>query len=640
MTTQWRRRNWTIVLGLALGGWLAAAGCEQEAPTHVSPAAPSEDEFPEPVVTAAENEPSEDEAGDRIRPAEPVPAVRPEAEPLEATEPTADVEPPANAVLPAQTEPPSEADAEPNRRPDPNSEPEALEVPQNNTTPETSLAAPAAGEPVVPAEPLPEMSATERLAALSDSFREVARAASPSVVQVAVQVRPRARRRRLNPELPEEELEELRRRFGPLLERQPELQPFFHGRRPQQQEPPDYDRYNVPLPIGNASGWIYDDQGHVITSHHAVVQAEQITVTLRDGTEVEAELIGSDPPTDVAVLRIDAQNLTPAALAERHVEQGDIVLAIGSPFRYAFSVSQGIVSATERHVGILGPHGYENFIQTDTAINPGNSGGPLVNARGEVVGMCTAIASRSGAFAGLGFATPVDMIRDVADALIRDGIVKRGYLGTVISDNRELLATFGAEAGVLIEDLVEAGPADQAGLQPGDVIAAIDDEVVEAAAALRSRVARTEPGQSITITLLRDGQWGKVDVTLGQQPVEPEEPGAEDEPAPPEPEDAAEAEALAKLGFQRLLALTPEIAREHNLDTSRGILVLDVRRFSTAAIAGLRRGHVIVQVHGREVADIDALREAVEARDLAEGVRMRVQIPGGPARFVLLSLEP
>ena len=583
MITSMKPQNWTVILGLVLGGWLVCPGCELNNQTDVPPAVPSE----EPAV------PSEEEV--------PAPEVTtPEDEPTE------------NETL------------------------------ENDATSESAAGGSAKNSPAAnnhegAAQPLPEVSATERLTELSDSFREVAKAASPSVVQVAVEVRPRARRRRLAPDLSEEELEELRQRYGPLLDRLPELQPFFRGRRQPQQ--PDYDRYNVPLPIGNASGWIYDRQGHVITSHHAVVQAEQIVVMLHDDTEVRAELIGSDPPTDVAVLKIDAKNLSPATLAQQHVEQGDIVLAIGSPFRYAFSVSQGIVSATERHVGILGPRGYENFIQTDTAINPGNSGGPLINARGEVVGMCTAIASRSGAFAGLGFATPVDLIREVADALIRDGIVKRGYLGTVISDDRGVLASFGAEAGVLIEDLVEDGPADRAGLQPGDVIMAMDDQAVEDTATLRERVARSKPGQSIRLTLLRDGEREEVQVTLDQQPIEPQEPDELAPAEPPGPEEPEEAEALAKLGFQRLVALTPDIAREHDLEASRGILVLGVRPFSSAAIAGLRQGHIVVQVHGREVTDIDDLREAVEARDLDEGVRLRVQAPDGPARFVLLSLQ-
>ena len=566
-------QNWAVVLGIALGGWLVCPGCQQNHRANVAPAT-SEGEAPPPEVTTSRDGPS-------------------------------------------------------------NGEPSGDAATSETTFVQTAGNAPAADGYETPREPRPDAQVIERLAELSDSFRKVASVANPSVVHVAVEVRPRVRTRQLTPALSEEDLQELRRRYGPLLDRHPELQPFLRRRPQQQQQQPDFDRYNVPLPIGNASGWIYDRQGHVITSHHAVVQAEQIVVTLHDGTEVTAELIGSDPPTDVAVLKIDRQNLSPATLADQHVAQGDIVLAIGSPFRYAFSVSQGIVSATERHVGILGPGGYENFIQTDAAINPGNSGGPLINARGEVVGMSTAIASRSGAFAGLGFATPVGLIREMADALIRDGMVKRGYLGTAISDDRALVATFGAKTGVLIEDLVEDGPADQAGLQPGDVIAAINGEAVDNAAALRERIARSEPGQSVRLTLWRDGEQAEVQVTLGQQPVE----SPDEEEAPPELEESVEAEALAKLGFQRLAALTPKIAREHNLETSRGILVLGVRQFSAAAIAGLRQGHIILEAHGREVTDIDSLREAVEARDLGEGVRLRVRVPGGPARFVLLSLK-
>ncbi len=573
MTRLTKRQNGAVVLWLLMGSWLAFSGCEPQ-------------EGPQVLRQRGANEaapPPEEEAAPALPPADPVPEVREVA-----------------------------AEVEPNE-----------DVPVVN-------------DADVADEPSPDRNDTERLAELSDSFRKVSRLASPSVVQVDVEVRPQVRRQQLIPDLSEEELEELRRRFGPLLDRHPELQPFFRGRRPPQQERPDYERYNVPLPIGNASGWIYDEEGHVITSHHVVFQAEEITVTLHDETEVEAELVGTDPPTDVAVLRIDARNLTPATIAEQPVEQGDIVLAIGSPFRYAFSVSQGIVSATERQVGILGPHGYEDFIQTDAAINPGNSGGPLINAQGGVVGMATAIASPGGAFAGLGFATPVGVANEVAEALIRDGIVKRGYLGAVISDDQELLATFGAESGVLIEDLVEDGPADQAGLEPGDVIAAIDDDVVEDTATLRTRIAEGEPGQTLPMTVLREEEWGEVEVTLGQQPVEPGEP---EMPEPPEPEEGVEAEPLAKLGFQRLATLTPEIAREYDLDRSRGILVLGVRQFSAAALAGLQQGHILIQVEGQEVTDVDGLHEAVQAHDPEEGVRMRVQVPGGPARFVLLALE-
>jgi len=352
-----------------------------------------------------------------------------------------------------------------------------------------------------------------------------------------------------------------------------------------------------------------------------------------------AALSGSDPQTDVAVLKTDKRGLIPAKLATHGVEQGDIVLAVGSPFRYAFSLSQGIVSATGRRMGILGPQGYENFIQTDAAINPGNSGGPLTNARGEVVGMSTAIASRSGVFAGIGFAIPAEMIRDVADELIRKGKVERGYLGVMISDNRRLLASFGADRGVLVEDVVGDGPADRAGLTSGDVITAIAGQPVESATTLRRQVARTDPGETVQLSVLRDGQEVALDVTLEQQPVEESQADRSPQLSRPAPDDAMEAEALVKLGFERLQAITPEIARQYDLDPSWGVLVLEVRQFSAAAIAGLRRGHIITHALGQKVTDVDELRGAVEGQDLNKGVRMRVRVPGGPARFVLLSLE-
>ncbi len=590
----WKRRPLAGTMGFVLAVCLFAGACEP--PPEEPPAPP-----PDAELVAPEEPPP-----DKVRPSEPMPAVRPPAEPEDEENAEQDAEGNGNPREGAASGGGNPARAQP------------------------------AEEAALPPEPSPEAEAIERLAALSESFREVTRAASPSVVQVSVEARPRTRRRpeaRISPE----DLEELFRRFGPLLPRDPELRQFFRDREPPEEQP-DFDQYNIPLPVGNASGWIYDDQGHIITSHHVVAPAETITVTFLDETDVEAEVVGSDPPTDVAVLKVAPEDLPPATMATRQVEQGDIVLAIGAPFRYAFSVSHGIVSATERQVGILGPHGYENFIQTDAAMNPGNSGGPLVNAQGEVVGMSTAIAGRAGQFAGLGFATPVDMIREVADELIREGVVSRGYLGAMISDDRQLVATFGVERGVLIEDLVGGGPGEEAGLLPGDVVVAIDDEQVLDTATLRRTIARTQPGTTVTLTLLRDGDWGRLEVTIGQQPVEDLAPDPVDEPPPPDPDDP-DAEPLAKLGFQRLLTVTPELAEEHGLDPPRGVLVVDVRPFSAAAIAGLQRGNVVIQADGREIASVEQLREVVDAADLHEGVRMRVQIPGGPARFVLLSLE-
>jgi serine protease Do len=291
-------------------------------------------------------------------------------------------------------------------------------------------------------------------------------------------------------------------------------------------------------------------------------------------------------------------------------------------------------------MGILGPHGYENFIQTDAAINPGNSGGPLTNAEGEVVGMSTAIASRSGAFAGIGFAIPVDMARGVVDELIGTGRVERGYLGLMISDNPRLLSTFGVQQGVLIEDTVQGGPADQAGLKPGDVIVSLDGSPAEDAAALRQQVAERDPGETLQVTVVRNGSQETLQVTLEQQPAQQRQ-----RPQPKRKsragsgdEMSVQAEPLRKLGFEKLQPLTAEIAQRFQLSTSKGVLVLDVRRFSAAAASGLRRGHIITNAAGQDVTGIEQLRQALEGADLTKGVRMRVKIPGGPSRFVLLAL--
>jgi len=489
-----------------------------------------------------------------------------------------------------------------------------------------------------PPAPVGPNDASRHLTALSEAFRDIAQRVKPCVVQVSAEIRPGARLSRLDARTSEAEREQLARRFGPLLELNPELAPFFRG-SPFPREGPDYEQYNVPLPVSAASGWVYDDAGHIVTNHHVVARADRITVTFHDEGKAEAQVVGSDPQTDVAVLQCEKDGLEPARLANRKVNQGDIVLAVGSPFHYAFSVSQGIVSATGRRMGILGPRGYEDFIQTDAAINPGNSGGPLTNARGEVVGMSTAIASRSGAFAGVGFAIPVQMIRSVVAELIANGKIRRGYLGALISDDKDLLASFGVEGGVLVEDVVEDGPADHAGLKPGDVIAELDGKAARSAAELRRRVAQTDPGKQVDVKAVREGKPVDFQVTLAEQPSQEDQPELRRRPPQSPAANMPEGEPLGKLGFQQLLTLTDEIARQHGIDPAEGVLVLAVRPFSAAAAAGIRRGQIITHVVQQRIRSVEELSQAVEGQDLSKGVRVRVAIPGGPARFVLLSLS-
>jgi serine protease Do len=484
--------------------------------------------------------------------------------------------------------------------------------------------------------------ASEQMDALSHAFREVAQNVKPSVVQVASQVRPGSRIGQLSSQISPQELEGLVQRYGPLLELDPELMQFFRGRR-FEQSTPSYEQYNVPLPVGSASGWIYDDQGHVVTNHHVVAQADRITLTFHDDQQVEATLVGSDPQTDVAVLKVDKSDLVPATISTDSVAPGDIVLAVGSPFRYAFSMSQGIVSATGRQTGILGPGGYEDFIQTDAAINPGNSGGPLVNARGELIGMNTAIASRSGSFAGIGFAIPAPMIQDVVGELLSKGRVERGYLGVMTSDSPQLLASFGVEHGALVEDRVADSPAARVGVQAGDVIVQLDGDPIDSASRLRQKIAETDPGQTVQLTIVRDGDRRMVDVQLEQQPAQnPSQQSASPstrQQSAPQPGDTPQASPLAKLGFTRLQNFTREIAQQYQLEFVEGVLVLGVRQFSAAAVSGLQRGHIITQVGNQDIADVEQLQNAVGQRDLSDGIRLRIHVPGGPSRFVLLSLD-
>jgi serine protease Do len=490
--------------------------------------------------------------------------------------------------------------------------------------------------------------ASRYLAELSAAFREVAKVARPSVVQVSAEARgPRRGMREFS--FPGDEgldTDELFRRFfGEEFRRNPYFPQTPRGEQPQEEggegqrgRRRGFEQYNIPQRIGEASGWIYDKQGHIVTNRHVVAGADVITVRFLDETEVEARIVGSDPQTDIAVLKVDKEDLTPAKVATEPVEPGDIVMAIGSPFEYAFSISQGIVSATGRRVGILGPTGYENFIQTDAAINPGNSGGPLINVRAEVVGMNTAIATRNGVFAGVGFAIPVEMIRDIAEKLIRTGKVQRGYLGAFISDDPQLLKSFGAETGVLVEDTIAGTPAEKAGLKAGDVVLQIDGRPVRSAAELRRMIADTEPGKTIQLEILRDRKRTSVKVKVDELPAQMTEPGAKVE-IEQEEEGTEAGEALEKLGFQRLRTMTKQFAEQEGLAFHAGVVVLEVRPRSVAAAEGIREGDIITQVVGKDIETVEDLNALMEKQNLREGVRFRVRTPQGLSRFVLLKLE-
>ena len=269
------------------------------------------------------------------------------------------------------------------------------------------------------------------------------------------------------------------------------------------------------------SGVIVSNDGYVLTNHHVINGADQIQVALRDGRETLAEVIGTDPESDLAVLRIGLEDLPVIELADsEEVAVGDVALAIGNPFGVGQTVTMGIISATGRsHLGL---NAYEDFIQTDAAINPGNSGGALVNPEGALVGINTAIFSRSGGSQGIGFAIPANLAHSILDELVTRGRVIRGWLGIEAQAlSRELAASFGLRTpqGVIVAGVVSGGPAAQAGLQPGDVLLSIDGQAILDARATMSDIASIPPGTSLPLTIVRGGERMEMTVEVGERPV-------------------------------------------------------------------------------------------------------------------------
>jgi serine protease Do len=476
-----------------------------------------------------------------------------------------------------------------------------------------------------------ELKSNPSLAELSSAFRKVATVVEPSVVAIQVSSREPQRQMRMMPE-------EFRRFFGPRFQPDGPM-PEGEDDLGEPNAPNEWEKYNVPRPYGSGSGWVYDEEGHIVTNNHVVRGAESITVRFSDGSERTAKLVAADPKTDVAVLKVEGGRLHPAALAEEPVEQGDIVFAFGSPFRFEFSMSQGIVSAKGRHLGIIEGGGYENFIQTDAAINPGNSGGPLTNIYGQVIGMNTAIASQTGANNGLGFAIPVDMLDTVVQQIIKTGKVIRGYLGVYIQDlDLELARSYGLDRrGVLVTQPIPGSPGEQAGLKEDDIIVEVDGKSVESADELRNRIANYAPGKKVPLKFYRDGKEQTVTVTVGELPAQVaamEEEGGPERMTPATPDEQS-MQALRQLGIEGVQALTPQIAQR--LKVESGVVITSVRPNSVADSKMLRRGMVITKVMNTEIKTPEDLNNALAKADLKKGVRVTVSEQGN-SRVVLLKL--
>ena len=382
---------------------------------------------------------------------------------------------------------------------------------------------------------------------------------------------------------------------------------------------------------GLGTGVVISEDGYIVTNNHVIAGADEVTVTLSSDKRYDAEIVGTDKKSDLAVLKIDATGLLPAQLGESdRLRVGEWVLAIGSPFGLAQTVTAGIVSATGRqNVGVAD---YEDFIQTDAAINPGNSGGPLVNLQGEVVGINTAIASRSGGYMGIGFSIPSDMVKKVASSIIDTGRVERGWLGAAIQDVTEELAdsfNFNKSEGVLIGDVMPASPADEAGLKGGDIIYMFNGKTMESASELRHAVAGTAPGKTATMRVFRDGAWIDLDGVVGKlDDSKLAHNGSMTH-------GGSMTRGLTELGIS-IRALTPDLAQQLNLDSdAQGIVVTDVEQGGFAANAGIRPGDLIVSANGQALTNVTQLQEIVDDISSDRGLRLLIQ-RDGYRRFVIL----
>jgi serine protease Do len=350
------------------------------------------------------------------------------------------------------------------------------------------------------------------------------------------------------------------------------------------------------------SGVIVSPEGYILTNNHVVNGAEEVTVTLYDKRELKARAIGTDPRTDIAVLKIEGSNFPSLILGDSSkVEVGDIVLAIGNPFGVGQTVTAGIVSAMDR--GGLGIEQVENFIQTDAPINPGNSGGALVDDEGHLIGINTAIISgNSGGNQGIGFAVPINMARHDMDEILAHGKVKHGYLGILPQDVTPALAkAFNSSDtnGVLVGEVTPNGPAAQSGLKQGDIIVAINGQPVKDANQLRSRIGMMDPQTPVTLKVLRSGRMGDVAVQLGEFPSEGERASADT------------GSSGSGLRGVTVKSLTPNTAQQLNLPTgSKGVVVEQVDPASRAADAGLQPGDVIQELNHHAITNMNDYSQA------------------------------
>jgi serine protease Do len=449
------------------------------------------------------------------------------------------------------------------------------------------------------------MLATAGMAAAQDlpDFTGLVRDNSPAVVNISTTQEARTQRSRM-PNIP----------GMPDPDQLPEGHPFrdFMDRFMDEdgQPAPRFDSRSL------GSGFIISEDGYIMTNHHVVEQASEIIVRLNDRRELEAELVGADDRTDLALLKVEADGLpTVDTGASSDLQVGEWVLAIGSPFGFEYSVTAGIISAKGRS---LPTENYVPFLQTDVAINPGNSGGPLFNLDGEVIGVNSHIYSRSGGFQGISFAIPIELAMEVAEQLRSGGEVSRAWLGVVIQDvTRDLAESFGMDRpeGALVAQVLPDSPAAKAGLEPGDVIVEFNGRDIPSSGSLPPMVGRAGVGSTAPVVVLRDGERRSIDVTLEQLPESAGRP-SRTQPGGPDGEFEELGMTVEPLNDERREALALD-------DAVEGVVVTGVSG-GPAAEAGLAPGDVITRVNRAPISGLEALQQALEEAPSGSSVPLLV----------------
>jgi len=416
-----------------------------------------------------------------------------------------------------------------------------------------------------------------------------------------------------------------------------------------------------PLPSrGTGSGVILDTEGHIVTNNHVVEDAKVVRVLLFDGRRFRAEVVGTDTMTDLAVIKINAEKLHPARLGDSdRMNVGNIVLAIGSPFRLGHSVSHGIISATGRS-NVSVDIDYQNWLQSDAPINPGNSGGPLINTRGEVVGINTAIATESGGHQGVGFAIPSNTVARIANRLKTGEKIVRGYLGVVIQQVDPIIAeAYGLTepGGVLIGGIGRNTPAAKGGLKPEDIVLAIDGNDIATREQLQELIANTTPGTDVDLSVWRKGKLSHVIISVTAQPEdfsttgsirdlnrrrgEPQDDGLPEEQTG-NTSKAPDAETVAlftALGFEAA-TVSPKLAKRYGLDegVQNGAIITYVDPTGEAFDARLRAGQVVTRANGRRIRNLRQLEQVLTRKTLAQGIRLKIRT-GRDEFFTVLRLR-